>query len=574
MAKALNLSIRYKIAFLLSASLLLSGAAFVILGTSLIVSDKTAYVYDFTASQVRLFSNQLTAALGPILSYSEAVQGRGSDHFVPSFRSIELVSGMRVREKTTGPKSRDGFLDLSVSEDAQSLRVTLGLQDGRVIEFTDDRVKVSGDSIPNDFSLCVASLPSKKLLYKLEQGHFKEVFSCSKLLRGLSVSFVRGAQEVISSGVPFIVSYEKILSGNMVVLSVVPKEIAFQTAQSLVLRSVILGVAVFFLMLGASLLLIRRVIRRIEELTEATHEIAGGNFDIQLPESHESEDEVMRLSYAFSVMKEKIKALLVETADKARMENELETAKFVQKRLLPQAPYSADGIYLEGLSQSASECGGDFWHFARVGDQIYFVFGDITGHGVSAALLTAAVHGVFFAFIDQLSQSGIHPVDDFGVIHALAERLNGAVFKAAGGEASFPCLVGVVNLKASMLTLVNHGHPSPYMWVPESLSWGALKTPRGVPLGSGVFQAGKELAMPLTENFKCLFYTDGLYDQRISDGKALSKRSTVEHFSQLMRSAEPGAFSSLAMEHALQFFGDSTTNRPDDITLLVIEKRS
>ena len=78
------------------------------------------------------------------------------------------------------------------------------------------------------------------------------------------------------------------------------------------------------------------------------------------------------------------------TTQKARMQGELQTAKAIQDALLP--PFDADfgQARISGFYTPASECGGDWWHYFVKGTKLYCCIGDVTGHGVQAALLTSA----------------------------------------------------------------------------------------------------------------------------------------------------------------------------------------
>ena len=81
----------------------------------------------------------------------------------------------------------------------------------------------------------------------------------------------------------------------------------------------------------------------------------------------------------------KIDELMIQTA---------ETAQEVQARFFTQAKLQLDQLSLYGQYIPASECAGDGWHYAQVGDELLVVVGNATGHGVSAALVTAAAHAI------------------------------------------------------------------------------------------------------------------------------------------------------------------------------------
>lgn len=82
----------------------------------------------------------------------------------------------------------------------------------------------------------------------------------------------------------------------------------------------------------------------------------------------------------------------LETGARAeRIEGDLETARDVQRALLPaHAPYTP-GLEVAGSSEPADETGGDFYDWARLEDGTLLVtIGDVAGHGIAPALVTAA----------------------------------------------------------------------------------------------------------------------------------------------------------------------------------------
>ena len=102
------------------------------------------------------------------------------------------------------------------------------------------------------------------------------------LVDQLKTEFQSGAKEINLNGQAYILSYDSVLSGNIMVYSAVPKAVAFKSAQSLQLRSLLLGISLFLLVLGLALILVKILIKRIEYLTDATKHIAEGNFNVNI----------------------------------------------------------------------------------------------------------------------------------------------------------------------------------------------------------------------------------------------------------------------------------------------------
>ena len=183
-------------------------------------------------------------------------------------------------------------------------------------------------------------------------------------------------------------SYSRLGLSDIVVISTVSMNKALKAVDVLIKKS-----ALFFIALIASTLLISlfassQLTSALRELFEATAKIAQGDFSVRV--LVRSKDEVGGLAESFNWMAEKVSHLMSETAEKARMENELATVKTVQETLFPADNLSDPRAQVVGHFQPASECGGDWWSYTLIGNKLYLWIGDATGHGAPAALITSA----------------------------------------------------------------------------------------------------------------------------------------------------------------------------------------
>ena len=133
-----------------------------------------------------------------------------------------------------------------------------------------------------------------------------------------------------------------------------------------------------------------RITRPIRDLTESVERIAQGELKERVRIG--STDELGVLARNFNHMAERIGVLLSEAKQKATLEKELEVARVIQESLLPPSTLiDARCLRLRGFFRSASICGGDWWSYAELpGGKVLVVIGDVTGHGVSSAMITAA----------------------------------------------------------------------------------------------------------------------------------------------------------------------------------------
>jgi sigma-B regulation protein RsbU (phosphoserine phosphatase) len=89
-----------------------------------------------------------------------------------------------------------------------------------------------------------------------------------------------------------------------------------------------------------------------------------------------------------------------ESAEKKRLERELQLAGEIQRALLPEAYQSGSHFEVASNSIPCRAIGGDFYDYFTLADGAFgFALGDVAGKGPSAALLTAMVQGIFSAHV-------------------------------------------------------------------------------------------------------------------------------------------------------------------------------
>src|SRR6185437_15106075 len=82
--------------------------------------------------------------------------------------------------------------------------------------------------------------------------------------------------------------------------------------------------------------------------------------------------------------------LVSEKSEKARLETELEMVNTIQEKLFPERRKRIGNFQIESYYESATEAGGDWFHYSMIDQKLYLWIGDATGHGAAAALITAA----------------------------------------------------------------------------------------------------------------------------------------------------------------------------------------
>ncbi|RDB35146.1 MAG: HAMP domain-containing protein [Spirobacillus cienkowskii] len=167
--------------------------------------------------------------------------------------------------------------------------------------------------------------------------------------------------------------------------------------RSIIIKAILLSsLLCIVLIISSFIFIINLVINPIKALEEASIKIANSNFvQTNIQKSIIGHDEIDSLTNNFNHMVTQILKFIEEEKKQQRMANELETARVIQKSFIPKATNLQVGYFeISGQFQSASECGGDWWHFYPLPDKKLMLFlGDVTGHGTTSAMLTAAVKG-------------------------------------------------------------------------------------------------------------------------------------------------------------------------------------
>jgi sigma-B regulation protein RsbU (phosphoserine phosphatase) len=144
----------------------------------------------------------------------------------------------------------------------------------------------------------------------------------------------------------------------------------------------------------------------VANLYKATQHINRGDFTHRI--NVREKDQLAALQTAFNSMTESLQQLIAEQKEKERLQSELEIAHEVQAQLFPQATSGTKTLELHGICRPARIVSGDYYDFLSYGpEQVGIAVGDISGKGISAALLMATIHSAVRAYEqEQLVSAG------------------------------------------------------------------------------------------------------------------------------------------------------------------------
>jgi serine phosphatase RsbU (regulator of sigma subunit)/pSer/pThr/pTyr-binding forkhead associated (FHA) protein len=137
---------------------------------------------------------------------------------------------------------------------------------------------------------------------------------------------------------------------------------------------------------------------------------------------------------------------------KARLDHEIEIASEIQRQLLPKSLPDLSNLAVAGSTLACHSVGGDCFDVIELGGGRHgFFVGDVSGKGISAALLATLLQGVFFAnAVTDISLSGVF------------SRVNSYLCERSGEDRYATVFYGVLD-RMGRFEYVNAGHVPPLL---------------------------------------------------------------------------------------------------------------
>jgi len=187
----------------------------------------------------------------------------------------------------------------------------------------------------------------------------------------------------------------------------------------------------------------------------------------------------------------------VEVRARARIDQELRVAQLIQQQFLPKTVPDLPGWQIAAFYRAAAEVGGDFYDFIPLPDgKIGLVIGDVTGHGVPAALVMATTRSVLRSEAPRLVAPG-----------KVLERVNDFLHADIPANMFVTCLYAVLDPQTGGLTFANAGHDLPF--VRRGANVEELRA-TGMPLGAMPGMRYQESEAVLGPGDVILLHSDGL----------------------------------------------------------------
>nr|MBP7635283.1 SpoIIE family protein phosphatase [Candidatus Ozemobacteraceae bacterium] len=253
-------------------------------------------------------------------------------------------------------------------------------------------------------------------------------------------------------------------------------------------------------------------------------------------------DELGDLSHTFNEMMETLE--------------EMSAGKQVQEQLFPKAPLVLGKFRVTGLSRPATHLGGDYFDYAKINEnQLLVLIGDVTGHGIPAALIMAMSKAIVTSFAGPTAT----PED-------LLTRLNATITAVMRRKRLMTLGLLWVDTARGEIRFFQHGHPLPLLWRPDGST--EFVEAKGLPVGVGQTFKVQPVSVTLKPGERLVLYTDGLVES-LGAGAANDLFLVFQKFveGQKWRPLEE-ACTALLQEHP---FTKTGAAQPDDFTVVILE---
>ncbi|RNC80429.1 MAG: HAMP domain-containing protein [Phycisphaera sp.] len=393
----------------------------------------------------------------------------------------------------------------------------------------------------------------------LKADHQAQTDALINLMRAES----HGSLDYVLDGRVWILSYQRLINQDSYVIVAIARETIDAIANNVqdevadvftdtlssnaAIGATILGIAVAVSFFGA-----RSVTRPIMNLTNTATAISEGDLDATADIN--TGDEIETLARTFNEMIPKLR-------DRLAVRESLMLAMEVQQNLLPSAPPTIQGVDIAARSIYCDETGGDYFDFFEL-EQIdpnkhAIVVGDVTGHGIAAALLMTTARALLRS-----------RASDSDEIADVLSRVNRNLARDTRPGHFMTLYYLLIDPPAGTAAWVSAGHDAAIIYNPSDDSFSEY-TGQDIPLGiEAEWQFNESSAKLPAAGGVLLIGTDGIWEARNGSGDMYGK----DRLRELMKSHARDNSDQIAqaiLDDVVQF--REGTPQTDDITLVVLK---
>lgn len=325
-----------------------------------------------------------------------------------------------------------------------------------------------------------------------------------------------------------------------------------------------LKVSIVYVVLGilVTIVFTSGIVRPLKKLTASAVNISRGRFGQVVNIS--TRDEVGQLSKSFNKMSLELKAATDQLVQKERLAKEIELASKIQDEFLPKRMPQVGDLDIQAGVIAADAVGGDCYDFIVLDqDHLLFYIGDVTGHGVSAGLVTAIANSLIYS----MATAG-QTID----VQTLSMSLNRVMRAKTRPDMFITIFIAIWDLKNNTLSYAPCGHEPTYVYNTKTKQVRSLKK-EGIALGmvDKVEKILKKEEIRLDPHDVLILYTDGIPEAWNAERQMYTADRLLESINKHAGKGTSKEVYDGILEDVYRFM--EGVPQADDVTLMVLRHR-
>ncbi len=358
------------------------------------------------------------------------------------------------------------------------------------------------------------------------------------------------------------------------------------------LEYILLSIAIVFaiielLALFVGTKLTRSITSAVGQLYEGTKHINRADFSHRIPV--QSNDQLATLANSFNSMTTSNEKLVQEKKEKQRLVGELAIAQEVQAQLYPKLITQLESLEVHGFCRPARTVSGDYYDFLGLNsDKLILAVGDISGKGISAALMMATIHSAVraYSFEDMPALRGLTAREPVAVAAggsglmltsesrgrdvspaALLTLLNHQLYESTPSAKYATLFLGIFDGATRRLTYANGGHLPPILISEDGSS--RLLDCGGTVVGLFDNLSYPEATVQIRPSDVLVAYSDGVTEPENDYGEFGEER--LIQLVRANRHLPLERITEIVITAVVDWIGDD--EQPDDVTLVLARAR-
>jgi sigma-B regulation protein RsbU (phosphoserine phosphatase) len=245
-----------------------------------------------------------------------------------------------------------------------------------------------------------------------------------------------------------------------------------------------------------------------------------------------------------------------EAFAKAKIDEELRTAYTIQRRLLPDALPEIAGYCFAGANRPCKTVSGDYYDVVvRPDGRIYFVIADVSGKGITAALVMSSVATAFAIF----TRNDPTPAD-------LLRDINETLAPKTSPSKFVTMVAGVLDPVTGIVSFANAGHVAPLL-----VSKDGVEAMHSTDIVVGILPNAqyRNQSLTLAAGDSLVLFTDGVTEAENIAEEQLGLDPVCEML-RTMHGSEADAILETIDAHVHEFIGEVPNG--DDVTMLAMTR--